>query len=789
MKKIYLALLGCCVSLLSLAQTVVMTPNNSGGFENGPTFTANLWTVVNDAFNPWAVGNGSVNFGTRGAYIGTATTFTGTNNASISHFYRNTFNIPAGSTNALLTFRYRQPVIDPGNDSLVVSIGVATNPVPVAGTTVSAAYTRLYANTATAYPGYVEIGPIDLTSFANNNLRLVFTHVNNGSGPIGIPAIDSVSLNYCPPITGTFVFCAGNNVTLNTTNNVLGGTWSSSNTAIASFGGTSVTAASVNGVSAGTAVITHTGGTCTVTATVTVNPVPTVITGATQICQGNSTVLSSTPAGGAWSSSNTAVAAISSGTVTAVSPGTANITYMFMPSCRATTTVTVNGLPFLQTVTGGGSFCASGSGLPVGLTGSETGVSYDLYNGATLVTTVAGTGSPINFGTFTAPGTYTVLATNTTTLCTRNMAGSAVIAVTTPVVPTVSISSTAPPTLCSGTLVTYTATPVNGGVTPTYEWYINGVLAGSTNIYTYVPSNGDVVSVTLRPGGICVNPDSTVSSQTIVVNPLATPGVTISVSPGNPSCLGSPVTFSATPISGGTSPSFRWTKNGVNVATGPTYTYVPNMGDVVYCMITSNYVCRSVDTAFSSNITMMTQASASLPVVSIAVDPGTTVPTGAMVNFSASKTGGTTLVTYQWHVNGSQISGATNATWSTNSLLNGDIVTCKVTNTDPCANFTLKSVVISTTTTGIAQYGTVNGVAIVPNPNTGVFTLVGNVDSKTAFIRVTNLVGQVVYQQRINTDNGELNAVVTLPNLANGMYLLNVETENGNKTLHFTITN
>lgn len=764
-----------------------MTPNNSGGFENGPSFAANNWTEVNGAFNQWVVGNGSVNFGTRGAYIGTTTTYAGTNNAATNHFYRTTFNLPAGASNALLTFRYRQPVIDPGNDSLIVAIGLATNPTPLAGTTVSPAYTRIYANTATAYPGYVQVGPIDLTSFANNNLRLIFTHVNNGTGANGIPAIDSVSLNYCPAITGTLALCESNNVILSTTNNVPGGSWSSSNTSVAAFGGTSNNTAVINGASAGTSIITHTGGTCTVTATVTVNPVPTAITGPTQICLGGSAVLASTPAGGTWSSSNAAVATVTSGTVNALTVGTSNITYMFMPSCRAITTITVNSLPALQTVTGGGSFCASGSGLPVSITGSETGVNYSLYNGASLVTTVAGTGSAINFGTFTAPGTYTVLATNTTTTCTRTMTGSATIIVTAPVVPSVSMSSTAPATLCSGTLVTYTATPVNGGVTPTYNWYINGVLAGGTNTYTYAPANGDVVSVTLRPGGICVAPDTAVASQTIIVNPLATPDVTISVAPGNPSCLGSPVTFSATPISGGTAPSYRWTKNGINVATGPTYTYTPAMGDVVYCMITSNYLCRSVDTALSTSITMMTQASASLPVVSIAVAPGTTIAPGSMVVFNATKTGGTALVTYQWHVNGSQIPGATNATWSTNTLVNGDIVTCKVTNTDPCANFTLKSVVITTTTTGIAGVNTTTGMAIVPNPNTGSFSLVGNVDGNVATIRVTNLVGQVVYSQVVKTDGGELNAAIFIPELANGMYLLNVMTESGMKTMHFTV--
>src|SRR5690606_38986726 len=135
----------------------------------------------------------------------------------------------------------------------------------------------------------------------------------------------------------------------------------------------------------------------------------------------------------------------------------------------------------------------------------------------------------------------------------------------------------------------------------------------------------------------------------------------------------------------------------------PTYTYTPASGDAVYCMLTSNYLCRSIDTALSSTITMATIPSALLPVVSIAATPGTTVDPGTMVLLAASYTAGTSMVNYQWHVNGTAIAGATDNVYASDAFVNGDIVTCKVTNTDPCANFTLKSIVINTTGTGIGQ--------------------------------------------------------------------------------------
>jgi hypothetical protein len=92
--------------------------------------------------------------------------------------------------------------------------------------------------------------------------------------------------------------------------------------------------------------------------------------------------------------------------------------------------VVINPLPSLFSVTGGGSYCSGGSGVDVSLSGSETGVNYQLKNGASNVgSPIAGTGSAISFGNQTAIGTYTVVATNAATTCTRPMTGSAIVTV------------------------------------------------------------------------------------------------------------------------------------------------------------------------------------------------------------------------------------------------------------------------------------------------------------------------------------------------------------------------
>ncbi|TRZ73704.1 MAG: PKD domain-containing protein [Bacteroidetes bacterium] len=93
-------------------------------------------------------------------------------------------------------------------------------------------------------------------------------------------------------------------------------------------------------------------------------------------------------------------------------------------------TVTVNPLPTVFTITGGGEYCSGGTGVPVELNGSQPGVNYQLLlNGIADGSPVPGSGSAFSFGNKTNPGTYSIQATDGTTTCQQNMAGSVVITV------------------------------------------------------------------------------------------------------------------------------------------------------------------------------------------------------------------------------------------------------------------------------------------------------------------------------------------------------------------------
>jgi gliding motility-associated-like protein len=207
-------------------------------------------------------------------------------------------------------------------------------------------------------------------------------------------------------------------------------------------------------------------------------------------------------------------------------------TWTYPSSSGAGTTVTASGIvplggsptsvalaicapPTIYNVTGTGSYCVGGT--PVGLNNSQTGINYQLQTaGPTNVgSPVAGTGAAISFGNQTV-GTYAVLATNTATSCTSNMAGSAVITisgapsiVTPPTTQSVCFSSST-----QNAALSYN-TPVNAPTNYTITWNPAALAAGFTNTAsTPLPPVGTDIQIPV-PAGIISN---TYSGTIIVTN-------------------------------------------------------------------------------------------------------------------------------------------------------------------------------------------------------------------------------------------------------------------------------
>ena len=129
-------------------------------------------------------------------------------------------------------------------------------------------------------------------------------------------------------------------------------------------------------------------------------------------------------------------------------------------------------------VTGGGSGCP-GDSFAVGLSGSVTINDYWLYTNSIYTgTTVTGTGSAITFGAQSGTGTYSVLASNTTTAAVSWMTNTVAISVLD--APSITIQPTTV-VVATNAIAVFTVVSSGGGLN--YHWYRNsGALSDGGHI-------------------------------------------------------------------------------------------------------------------------------------------------------------------------------------------------------------------------------------------------------------------------------------------------------------------
>jgi acyl carrier protein len=138
--------------------------------------------------------------------------------------------------------------------------------------------------------------------------------------------------------------------------------------------------------------------------------------------------------------------------------------------------------------------------------------------------------------------------------------------VTPTTVPFITVSNTATNnTICSGTLVSFTANITHGGTNPIFIWHKNGNIVGnnSNNYSDNTLNNTDVISASLVSNALCRTTDTVHSATTtFIVNSI--PNASASIN--NPSiCSGTAATIALTSTVMNT--TFTWTTNQVG-ATG-----------------------------------------------------------------------------------------------------------------------------------------------------------------------------------------------------------------------------
>jgi uncharacterized protein YjdB len=303
----------------------------------------------------------------------------------------------------------------------------------------------------------------------------------------------SVTIGEVPsPISGTLTVCAGLTATLTGGGT---GTWASLSTLIATV---SATTGVVSGVSAGNATINYTTGCGTVSAIVTVNSVPSNITGSPSVCVGGTTALFSSTPGGTWSTGSPSVASITGSgtsiTVNGLTAGTSLISYTSPAGCAATMVVSVNSIP--AAITGALNVCqgasvtlSSGSGgtwssasTGVATVGSSTGVVNGVATGSSPVTAVI---------TYTSAAGCAISATVTV-----NPVPGAIGGLT---------------TVCPGQTITLTDA-VGGGTWSSASTSIATVASGTGVVAGVAPAGGTTLITYALPGGCA-------TTKTITVNP------------------------------------------------------------------------------------------------------------------------------------------------------------------------------------------------------------------------------------------------------------------------------
>jgi hypothetical protein len=248
----------------------------------------------------------------------------------------------------------------------------------------------------------------------------------------------------------------------------------------------------------------------------------------------------------------------------------------------------------LATSTASDTVC---SGIPVTFTGTATnGGTTPVYQWKVNGIVVAGATSS-TYSYLPAMGdVVTVNMTSSISCATPSVATAArTMVVNTSVMPVAGIAVTPGANLCVGNTATFSASALFGGSAPVFIWMKNGATVATGATYAYAPANGDVVYVKLASNRVCRVQDTVSSSNVaMLVNPVYTPMVNVTASPGTTVPVGTNVTLTATVSGGGPSPEFQWYIGTTALVGANSATFNYNMfneGDSVSCQVKGTGVC------------------------------------------------------------------------------------------------------------------------------------------------------------------------------------------------------
>jgi hypothetical protein len=253
-------------------------------------------------------------------------------------------------------------------------------------------------------------------------------------------------------------------------------------------------------------------------------------------------------------------------------------------------------------------------------------------------------------------------------------------------------------------------------------------------------------------------------------------------------CAGGTASFTTT-STGAT--SYRWQTNSglgwTNLSNGSLYSGIASdslslsgipaamSGKLFRCIFTN--ACSGTVIGDPVGLTI---APSVAPAVSITASPGLVLTPGQSVTFTASVTNGGQAPQYQWLLNGSLIAGATTPTFVTNTLVDGDAVSVRVTRSDTCtpvrtAISPALNVQVSSAVSHIqSQYG----FKVFPQPvhDYATLTAAAGMAAGTYKISLHSVTGELVMESIITLTGAAWSHSLMLPTtISNGLYHLSIQ--------------
>jgi gliding motility-associated-like protein len=226
-----------------------------------------------------------------------------------------------------------------------------------------------------------------------------------------------------------------------------------------------------------------------------------------------------------------------------------------------------------------------------------------------------------------------------------------------------------------------------------------GTYYGNTSDYPY----GEAEAVTASKGYVYITGETTYSNNVATCDayqknfagnqdvflakfgtilPQDLPSVSIVSQQGDTVCKNSLVAFNGNVKNMGPLYNYQWLLNGNPVGTNDSF-YLNNQlgeGDAVMAVVQKEGACAGIP--YNSN-TIIMQIDPGLPPSITITGPTDSLCKGQKVIFTSDISNGGSFPFYQWSVNNNP-SGGDSAAFVTNSLVNGDVVSCTLTHGGSC---------------------------------------------------------------------------------------------------------